>query len=426
MADCVVYDICVVGAGLWGSAAAYHASMDPETKVCLIGPDEPTTKQEFTERTVFGAHYDEARITRQNVGNMTDAEIARRSHDGFGVLESKTGVSFYNDCSHILFGKAKSPYVISSKKTSEFLGLEHLLLSNDELSRMFPYLTLGDGNECLLQLSNCGMVNPRRLVSAQKLAASSQGCDIVTSIVNQINEKYDQVNRDTILEVVTEDGHMIQSRRVLICTGGFTLSKPLLPPHLLPDLRLAPTQTLRIELSAEDTKTLREMPMISSIVGGNNIEDCYMCPPVTYPDGRTYLKIGHGRRKHFERNDAIAEWYRSKGDPIITEKMNEMLNRYIPGLQPLSTQIDTCVLSGTPSGLPYIDMITPEIGIAVGGNGVGARWSYEVGKIAAKMMTKGQWDYDLPKEYFKVQLARTRKDNDMSAENFKVQNQSKL
>ncbi len=37
-----VYDLCVIGAGMWGSAAAYHASMFPDVSVCLIGTDEPT------------------------------------------------------------------------------------------------------------------------------------------------------------------------------------------------------------------------------------------------------------------------------------------------------------------------------------------------------------------------------------------------
>ena len=68
----------------------------------------------------------------------------------------------------------------------------------------------------------------------------------------------------------------------------------------------------------------------------------------------------------------------------------------------MSTHIDTCVVTATRSGLPYIDMVTPEVGIAIGGNGIGARWSYEVGKIAARMITKGRWDHDLPANKFRV------------------------
>lgn len=38
-----MFDLCVVGAGLIGSAAAKHASRS--SSVCLVGPDEPTGKE---------------------------------------------------------------------------------------------------------------------------------------------------------------------------------------------------------------------------------------------------------------------------------------------------------------------------------------------------------------------------------------------
>ena len=37
----VTYDLCIVGAGMIGSAAARHASARPDIRVCLIGPTEP-------------------------------------------------------------------------------------------------------------------------------------------------------------------------------------------------------------------------------------------------------------------------------------------------------------------------------------------------------------------------------------------------
>jgi pyruvate/2-oxoglutarate dehydrogenase complex dihydrolipoamide dehydrogenase (E3) component len=36
---CIMYDLCVIGAGCIGSAAARHASQ--WGRVCLIGPKEP-------------------------------------------------------------------------------------------------------------------------------------------------------------------------------------------------------------------------------------------------------------------------------------------------------------------------------------------------------------------------------------------------
>jgi flavin-dependent dehydrogenase len=37
-----IYDLCVVGAGLIGSAAARHASQGG--RVCLVGPKEPEVR----------------------------------------------------------------------------------------------------------------------------------------------------------------------------------------------------------------------------------------------------------------------------------------------------------------------------------------------------------------------------------------------
>ena len=36
-----IYDLVIIGAGMMGSAAAKHASLIPNTSICLLGPDEP-------------------------------------------------------------------------------------------------------------------------------------------------------------------------------------------------------------------------------------------------------------------------------------------------------------------------------------------------------------------------------------------------
>ena len=37
------FNLCIIGAGMIGSCAAHHASklLPPNSKICLIGPDEP-------------------------------------------------------------------------------------------------------------------------------------------------------------------------------------------------------------------------------------------------------------------------------------------------------------------------------------------------------------------------------------------------
>ena len=66
---------------------------------------------------------------------------------------------------------------------------------------------------------------------------------------------------------------------------------------------------------------------------------------------------------------------------------------------------DACVTMVTPTHHPYVDLISPNFGVALGGNGWAAKSSDEIGRVAADMVIKSQWTYDLPKHKFKLKLA---------------------
>ena len=55
------FDIAIIGAGLFGSAAARHLSSVSDG-VALIWPAEP--QQKSTHQGVFGSHYDVSRLVR--------------------------------------------------------------------------------------------------------------------------------------------------------------------------------------------------------------------------------------------------------------------------------------------------------------------------------------------------------------------------
>ena len=73
----------------------------------------------------------------------------------------------------------------------------------------------------------------------------------------------------------------------------------------------------------------------------------------------------------------------------------------IVDFRPLSLTTDTGVTTRTSSGYPYIDLIHPQLGVAIGGNGSAAKACDVFGGMAARMLLKGQWDDDLPHEWFK-------------------------
>ena len=195
------------------------------------------------------------------------------------------GISLFTKCSSINFGPAGGTYVSDCKRTAQQLRVEHVLFTNNQIMRQFPFLTIGEGNEGILQTSKCGMVNPRKLVLAQKTAAHMQGCHIVVGVVDQLREKR-QRSGDKLIQIVTEDGRVINTRKVLLCTGAFTLTKTLLPIHLQPDMKLLREQTLCLEVGAHDMKTFQDMPTMCSMTREDDHTDCYICPPVMYPNGK--------------------------------------------------------------------------------------------------------------------------------------------
>lgn len=71
-------------------------------------------------------------------------------------------------------------------------------------------------------------------------------------------------------------------------------------------------------------------------------------------------------------------------------------------LSPLSVHYDNCVTTHTPCRRPYVDLVSPSLGVALGGNGYAAKSADEIGRIAADLLVSGQWSDDLPRETFRA------------------------
>src|SRR5947208_8199752 len=100
-----IFEVVVVGAGMFGSAAAKHLSR-AGADILVIGPAEPNSGATVSQHA-FGAYFDEARISRRvgwdAVWGTTDA----RSLERFRDLEAEAGVGFFKESgSLVLMAKA--------------------------------------------------------------------------------------------------------------------------------------------------------------------------------------------------------------------------------------------------------------------------------------------------------------------------------
>ncbi|XP_038070801.1 uncharacterized protein LOC119739799 [Patiria miniata] len=395
----MVYDICIVGAGLWGSSAARHASL-PGRKVCLIGPSEPQEKDR-PSRDIFASHYDVSRTVRKYQGSdHIRSLMTMRAYKGLQELERTTGIQLNAAVGHIMYGKDIESITVPIAKE------EGVLLTAEGVRERYPYLdTSRYGDTAMLLPVDAGHANPRMIVRAQQEAAALRGCDIIDDVVQSVEESGNHTHGEPLMRVVIEKGRPLLAKKVLLCTGAFTQLKNLLPPSTKLDFGIDGTFTVRLEVGEDDLEKISSMPTMTSFTDPES--NCYMLPPIKYPDGKYYVKLGPGYQdqRRLTSLKEVKDWFLSKPDPKLVEKYRDLLLSIVKGFNPMSVKTDMCVCSRTPTGLPYCDMVSSKVGLAIGGNGFGAMLSDEVGRMAAEMIAGGEnWNRDIPREMLKAQF----------------------
>eukprot|EP00117_Sycon_ciliatum_P039240 scpid75172/ scgid3872/ len=416
------YDYAIVGAGLIGSACAKYVSqsLSDEKSVCLIGPDPPSAaeRQAGSTRIAFGADDDEGRIvTCDTISDPLGAALARKTIARFGQIQASTGVQFFSEvgCMTVVGSPDQS------KAVREYV--DTLLASSycratpvRPISGRFPFLA-GISDVCcgVLASTNAGHVSPRKLVLAQLMLARRHGCKVIRDVVMSVRDHGDHYR------VLLQSGTAVLARRVLLATGVSSVWPSLLPQQLRL-LAVPQTQTtLLAEVSEECARSvLHGMPgmWVRDFWHNGGTDNtklspslAYILPAIRYPDGRWYLKIGHGKLHDNPippEPQTIAEWYRSH-DMAVGDHLHDILRSIMPSLLPISLRLNSCATLTTPTNLPYIDVLpgTQRPGtlyVATGGNGGAAKSCDEIGRLAAGLLVKGAWLSDLPRERFRARF----------------------
>ena len=389
------FRVAVVGKGMIGSAAARHFARQTDG-VALIGPDEPPARAEHHD--VFGSHYDEGRIYRILDADPIWARLAERSIARYAEIEAQSGIRFHEEVG-MLAATVPAPgdFVQAYARTGTALGVAFDRLTAQDLAERFPYLRFSPHTEGVFEPRRAGHLSPRRLVEAQTVAAERQGALVIREPVHTLTL------RDGGVEVTTASGQTLRAERALVATGGFANVHAVLPRKLAITVR---GRTIVLaEVTGERLERLRAMPSV--ITGGTApLADPYVLPPIRYPDGRWYVKIGTGEFEHLLTTlDELGGWFRHPGAPEDREALHQTLLSLIPELAGAPIRTDTCVVTATASGHPYIDLIAEgRLCIAVGGNGKAAKSSDEIGRLAAELLLAGAWRDELPAEAFGVRF----------------------
>ncbi len=140
----------------------------------------------------------------------------------------------------------------------------------------------------------------------------------------------------------------------------------------------------------------------------DGVEDFWglLMPPITYPDGRSYIKTmdGYYGPAPLEGYQALGDWNRGNGHADHHPVLRRALHEVFPSLEILSTHFKPCLIADTASRYPYIDMVDDRVGIVVGGNGKAAKSSDEIGRLAAGMIRTWHWESSLPQDAFAARI----------------------
>ena len=391
-----VYDIAVIGKGLIGSAAARHLAVSfHDLKVCVIGPDEPQIRK--AHDGVFASHYDQGRITRVLDPSPLWGHLARESIKQYPVIENASGIQF-----HHRVGCLRATDIPERIKQVDNCAAQyrppHRRLDAAACREAHPYLSFSDDFVAWDEGGEAGYINPRSLIQAQLKAAEGNGAVVVREIVTRWQGASDGH------EIHTREGSLIPAGKILLTAGGY--SNTLLEKKL--HLRTKSHTILLAEIPPAEVNRLKTMPSVISSFDHPLVDSLYMLPPVLYPDGKTYIKLGpSGWNEHFldatEHDRELLDWFYSDGQQVIAEAMMAAMHKMIPGLQTLSYQSVPCLITYSAHGNPYVDEVREKsVYVATAGNGMGAKSSDEIGRMGALLCATDDWHSELDRDDFRV------------------------
>lgn len=376
------FDFVVVGRGMMGAAAARHLSKTGAS-VALIGRREPADWQNHDG--VFSSHYDSGRITRTIDQDADWALLANRSIARYREIEAESGIAFYGETGCLLSGPAGSDFVNSVEAVAKRHGLDAPLLDRAELRARFPWFDLPETSAGVFEAKGAGYVDPRKLVAAQIVCVEKAGGVCILEDVVSVTDAGEWAT------VTLKSGEVVTGGRVLVATGGFSRAPGLLPK--VPALVVKARTVVLAQLSPEQVEAYAGMP--SWIDESTQPSDhFYFLPPIVYPDGHSYLKIGGDPTEvEIEEEQAIREWFRGEGRPEAIVHLKQLLARSLPDLDPVRLISVPCVTTYTVHGYPYAGFVGGErVALLTGGNGAAAKSSDEIGRIGADLVIRGRMD----------------------------------
>ena len=385
-----------------GSAAAKWVAQMSEGKVALVGVQEPENRE---HGEIFGAWHDKGRITWMLDTNDCWRLLGEKSLSRYRYIEESSGVSFYQEVGFLSLVDEDFNEKEDLENTVEILRQSSYncdFLDSSNAARKFPYLNISEGKFGYHQQDYSGYINPREMVKAQKVIAASNGCEMLQEAVKDITKEDDKYC------LLLSSGETIKSEKVVLAIGAYLNISKLLNNFFKEEVNLTlATQTVAyLKVPEEEAMRLMKMPSMETTYIKGALDGTYILPPIRYPDGKFYLKLGHHDNFEgvVETGEDVLDWYRrGTGVEEAVTELADFLQDLIPNLIVDAVSSGCCITSNTVSkDAPYIEEVQQGLYVVAGGCGYGAKSCDEIGRITAVLVVEGRWDSDIEQHRMKV------------------------
>lgn len=363
------WDVIVLGLGAMGSATALQLAR----RGCrVLGFDR------FTPPHTHGSTHGESRIIREAYfENPAYVPLVQRAYELWNELEGESGARLFVPTGGLMIGPPDSEIVRGARHSAELHRLQHEILGGADVRRRFPALQPPDDWLAVWE-SRAGVLFPERCVEAQLRGATSRGADL------HCNEPVERWERDG-------DGVRVWTARGEYSAGALVITAGAWLGQLVAGLRLP----LRVErqvlfwfdamLNPADFRPDRCPIHVWEYEPGKHFYGL--------PDVGTGSKLAVHHEGPTVAPDAVD---RTLGE-AETHKMQSLVRRHLPGLNPAVKSFAVCLYTDTPDQHFLIDRHPehPQVWLGSPCSGHGFKFASAVGEVLADLALTGRSRMDL-------------------------------
>lgn len=163
------FDVAVVGMGALGSAAAYHLARRGASVIAF---------EQYELGHVRGASHDTSRIVRTANGSPELIRLSQAAYRDWADLEEESGERLVTTTGGIVSIPADGPFSLTEFTSGlAQCGVDHEVLSPDQVHERWPQFTLPDGVETVYT-ADSGIAHASRTVATMQMRARVHGAVI--------------------------------------------------------------------------------------------------------------------------------------------------------------------------------------------------------------------------------------------------------